>query len=71
MADRFRTEGGVADFDDWNVAADKRTLTAEDGAKVMQLLRIRHIQFCMFLGALVGKEEMERMMKEGIAAAKQ
>src|SRR5437773_929400 len=35
-----------ADFDDLNVEADKRTLTPEDSAKVMELLKFRPIQFC-------------------------
>lgn len=62
---------GFADFDDWSVAVDRKTLKPEDFAKVMQLLRLRPIQFCMFLKALVGAEEMERLMNHGIAVAKQ
>ena len=62
---------GFADFEDWNVAVDRKTLQPEDAAKVMQLLRVRPIQFCMFLKALVGVEEMERLMNQGIAAAKE
>jgi hypothetical protein len=62
---------GFADFEDWNVAVDRKTLKPEDAAKVMQLLRFRPIQFCMFLKALVGAEEMERLMAHGIAVAKQ
>jgi hypothetical protein len=62
---------GFADFDDWSVIADQRTLQPEDSAKVMQLLRFRPIQFCMFLKALVGAEEMERVMNYAITAAKQ
>jgi hypothetical protein len=62
---------GFADFDDWSVVVDRRTLKPEDAAKVMQLLRSRPIQFCMFLKALVGSEEMERLMNNAIAVAKQ
>lgn len=62
---------GFADFDDWSVIADRKTLTEEDAAKLMQLLRFRPIQFCMFLKALVGAEEMERLMMQGMAVAKQ
>ena len=62
---------GFADFEDWNVVADRKTLKPEDAAKVMHLLRFRPIQFCMFLKALVGTEEMERLMNHGIAVAKQ
>jgi hypothetical protein len=62
---------GFADFEDWSVIADRRTLNEEDAAKLMQLLRFRPIQFCMFLKALVGAEEMERLMMQGMAVAKQ
>jgi hypothetical protein len=62
---------GFADFDDLGVTADSRTLTQEGLAKVMELLRFRPIQFCMFLKALVGVDEMERMMVEAIKAAEQ
>jgi hypothetical protein len=62
---------GLADFDDVTVAADRDTLNPEDFAKVMQLLRFRPIQFCMFLKALVGADEMERLVNQGITAAKQ
>jgi hypothetical protein len=62
---------GFADFDDWSVVVDRKTLNQEDADKVMQLLRLRPIQFCMFLRALVGIEEMERLMAQGIAVAKE
>jgi hypothetical protein len=62
---------GFADFDSVNVDADKRTLTPEDFAKVMDLLKLRPIQFCIFLKTLVGAEEMQRMMVEAIGMAKQ
>jgi hypothetical protein len=62
---------GFADFEDWNVLVDRKTLKPEDAAKVMQLLRFRPIQFCMFLKALVGAGEMERLMNYAVAAAKQ
>jgi hypothetical protein len=62
---------GLADFEDWNVLVDRKTLKPEDAAKVTQLLRFRPIQFCMFLKALVGVAEMERVMNHAIAVAKQ
>src|ERR1035437_10002907 len=61
---------GLADCDDLSVEADKRTLTPEDFAKVMELLKLRPVQFCLFLKALVGVEEMQRMMVEAIGVAK-
>jgi len=62
---------GFADSEDWNVVADRKTLQPEDFAKVIQLVRSRPIQFCMFLRALVGAEEMERVMNHAITVAKQ
>lgn len=60
-----------ADFDDVNVAVDRETLSAEDLGKVVELLKLRPIQFCLFLKALVGAENMERLVNQGIAHAKQ
>ena len=62
---------GFADFDDLGVDADRQTLSPEDFAKVTDLLRIRPMQFCIFLKALVGLEEMQRLMVEAIKVAKQ
>ncbi|HXE62139.1 MAG TPA: hypothetical protein VN519_01285 [Bryobacteraceae bacterium] len=62
---------GFADLEEWNVAVDRQTLAPEDAKKLMDLLRFRPIQFCLFLKALVGGEEMERLMNYGIAVARQ
>jgi hypothetical protein len=62
---------GFADFDDLGVDADRQTLSPEDFAKVMDLLKLRPIQFCIFLKTLVGAEEMQRMMVEAIKVARQ
>jgi hypothetical protein len=61
----------LADCEDWNVEADKRTLTPEDLAKVNELLESRPAQFCAFLRAMVGAEKMERRMLQAIGAANQ
>lgn len=60
-----------ADFDDLSVDADKQTITAEDFSKVMDLLKLRPMQFCLFLKALVGVAEMQRMMVQAITVARQ
>ena len=60
---------GFADFDDFTVAADRETINPADFAKVVDLLKFRPIQFCMFLKALVGSEETKKMMVKGIAFA--
>jgi hypothetical protein len=46
-------------------------LTPEDLAKVMDLLKFRPMQLAIVLKALVGVEEMQRMMVEAIKVAKQ
>lgn len=62
---------GFADFDDLSVNADRETLTPGDFQKVIGLLKFRPIQFCMFLKALVGAQEMQRLMVEAIGVARQ
>ena len=42
-----------------------------DFAKVMELLKFRPMQLAIVLKALVGVEEMQRMMIEAIGVAKQ
>jgi len=58
------------DFDDINVEADRATLEESALKKVRELLRLRPVQFCLFLKALLGQEEMERIMLEALAMAK-
>jgi hypothetical protein len=60
---------GFADFDTEAVVADKDTLNSDDLAKVMDLLKFRPMQFCLFLKALVGSNEMKRMMGQAIFVA--
>src|SRR5216683_2895061 len=61
---------GFADFDSVYVPVDRETLSADDLGKVVELLRFRPMQLCMFLKALLGTEVMERVMNEAIAGAK-
>src|SRR5271157_3021880 len=53
-------------FDDLGVDADRQTLSPEDFAKVMDLLKFRPMQVCILLKTLEGAEEMQRMMVEAI-----
>jgi hypothetical protein len=62
---------GFADFDSVPVVSDRDTLNPEDFAKVVDLLKSRPIQFCIFLKELVGVEEMKRMMVKAILLAQQ
>lgn len=64
-------ERGLVDFDSKNVDSDKKTLNPEDLARVIELLRYRPIQLCSFLKALLGQEEMQRMMLQAIGIANQ
>jgi hypothetical protein len=59
-----------ADLETESARADKKTLMPKDFDKVMELLNLRPVQFCLFLKALVGAEEMQRMMIEAIRAAR-
>lgn len=60
---------GFADFDSEPVAADRDTMNAEDFAKVVDLLKFRPIQFCVFLKGLLGAEEMKNTMLKAISVA--
>ena len=55
-----------ADCDDLSVEADRRTMVPEDLAKVTELLKYRPVQFCLFLKALLGTEELQRIMGEAL-----
>lgn len=59
------------DFDDINVEADRAALEKVDLDKLMELLRLRPVQFCLFLKSLLGEEEMERVILQALAMAKQ
>ena len=61
---------GLADCESMSVEADRQTLTPEDFAKVMELLKFRPMQLALVLKVLVGAEEMQRMMIEAIGVAK-
>jgi hypothetical protein len=61
---------GFCDFDDINVEADRTTLEGSDLKKVLTLLQLRPVQFCLFLKVLLGQEEMERVMLEALSMAK-
>jgi len=62
---------GFADFEELGIGADRQTLGAEDLGKLMDLLKLRRMQFCLFLRALVGAEQMERTMLQAIGFAQQ
>lgn len=61
---------GFADFDTVNAVIDRKTLRPEDRGRIVDLVRQRPIQFCLFLKALFGGQAMERMMMQAIDLAK-
>ena len=59
-----------ADFENLNVVADRRRLGQEDLDKLVDLLKHRPLQFCLFLSALFGEEQMEKLMTSSIQQVK-
>ena len=59
-----------ADFENLNVVADRRTLNQVDLDKLVDLLKVRPIQFCMFLAALFGEEQMEKLISASVHQVK-
>jgi hypothetical protein len=59
-----------ADLESVSVNVDRQTLSEEDLKKLIELLRLRPIQFCIFLKTLLGEEAMEQLMAEAVAVAK-
>ena len=52
------------------MVADRRTLSQEDLDKLVDLLRVRPIQFCLFFAALFGEEEMEKPILSSVQQVK-
>jgi hypothetical protein len=58
------------DFENLNVVADRRTLGQEDLDTLVDLLRVRPLQFCLFLSALFGEERMEELIAASVQQVK-
>jgi hypothetical protein len=54
------------DFDSLNVKADRETMSEEDRMQLVELLKHRPLQFCIFLSTLLGQKQMELMMLSAI-----
>ena len=50
------------DFDSVSVRVDFQTLPLEDRRRCAELIRPRPLQFCLFLSAFLGQEQMELEM---------
>jgi hypothetical protein len=59
-----------ADFDSLTVEADRQTLSPEDRKQLVELLKHRPLQFCLFLSGLFGQKQMELMMVSAIRNAR-
>jgi hypothetical protein len=58
------------DFETLNVEADRQTLSPEDRQRLLELLKHRPLQFCLFLSALFGQKQMELLMISAIRNAR-
>ena len=63
-------QSAFAGFGALYVRADRKTLSDSDVATVLNLLELHPMQFCLYLRALVGPAEMERIMVQAIRVAK-
>jgi hypothetical protein len=59
-----------ADLETLNVEADRQTLSLEDRKQLVELLKNRPLQFCLFLSALFGQKNMEILMVSAIRNAR-
>jgi hypothetical protein len=55
-----------ADFDTVTVEADRQTVSPEDRKQLVDLLKHRPLQFCVFLSTLFGQKQMELLMLSAI-----
>jgi hypothetical protein len=58
------------DFDSLTVEADRQTISAEDRQQLVEMVRHRPLQFCLFLSTLFGQKQMELMMLSAIKNAR-
>jgi len=59
-----------ADFENLNIVADRRTLSQEDLDKLVDLVKLRPLQFCLFLAALFGEDQMEKLIYASVQQVK-
>jgi hypothetical protein len=59
-----------ADLETLNVEVDRETILKEDRPRLIELLKNRPLQFCLFLSALFGEKQMEALMVSAIRTAK-
>jgi hypothetical protein len=63
------SQWAFTDFENLIVVADRRTLSEEDLDALVDL-RVRPLQFCLFLSALCGEERMEKPIYSSVEQVK-
>ena len=59
------------DLDTESAIADLHTLSEEDLKKVVEPLKLRTIQLCLFVNSLVGEDATERILQHALRCAKE
>jgi len=59
-----------ADMDTLTVRVDRQTLSREDRRRLLELLKHRPLQFCLFLSTLFGQKQMEILLFSAIRNAR-
>jgi hypothetical protein len=59
-----------ADMDTLTVEVDRQTLSLEDRRRLLELVKHRPLQFCLFLSTLFGQKYMELLMISAIRNAR-
>jgi hypothetical protein len=59
-----------ADMDTLTVEVDRQTLSLKDRRRLLELVKHRPLQFCLFLSTLFGQKQMELLMISAIRNAR-
>jgi len=59
------------DLDTESAIADLHTLSEEDLKKVVEPLKLRTVQLCLFVSSLVGEDATERIVQHALRCAKE
>jgi hypothetical protein len=60
-----------ADLETTYVEVDCQTLSPEDQNRLVESLKDRPLQFCLFMSALIGEEQMEQLMISAVREARE
>ncbi|MGA2078421.1 MAG: hypothetical protein ABSH52_33445 [Terriglobia bacterium] len=65
----FALGAAFADFDSEMVKLDRAALSKQDRERVIDSVRLRPLQFCLFLRALLGPDNMRELMSGAVQEA--